>query len=91
VIHTVGPVYHAGQDRSGQLRGCYRNSLAVADELGAGTVAFPLISAGIYRWPAEDAIQQALTALRAADTRVHTTRLVLFEADTYELARKLLD
>jgi O-acetyl-ADP-ribose deacetylase (regulator of RNase III) len=91
VIHTVGPVYHAGQDRSGQLRGCYRNSLAVADELGAATVAFPLISAGIYRWPAEDAIRQALTALRAADTRVHTTRLVLFEADRYELARKLLD
>jgi O-acetyl-ADP-ribose deacetylase (regulator of RNase III) len=53
-------------------------------------VAFPLISAGIYRWPAEDAIAQALTALRAAATRVGTARLVLFELDRYELARTLL-
>jgi O-acetyl-ADP-ribose deacetylase (regulator of RNase III) len=90
VIHTVGPVYHEGQDRSGLLRGCYTSSLAVADQLGAGTVAFPLISAGIYGWPVEDAIRQALTALRGADTAVATARLVLFDTDTYQLARKVL-
>jgi O-acetyl-ADP-ribose deacetylase (regulator of RNase III) len=90
VIHTVGPVYNADRDRSGELRACYTSSLAVADELGAATVAFPLISAGIYRWPAEDAIAQALTALRTAATRVGTARLVLFEPDRYELARRLL-
>jgi O-acetyl-ADP-ribose deacetylase (regulator of RNase III) len=91
VIHTVGPVYNAHRDRSGELRDCYRNSLAVADELGAETVAFPLISAGIYRWPAEDAIRQALTALCTAETKVRAARLVLFEADKYELARTLVD
>lgn len=86
VIHTVGPVYSAAEDRSEQLRDCYRNALRVADELGAETVSFPLISSGIFGWPADDAIRQALAALRGTPTRVATARLVLFEADRYEMA-----
>jgi O-acetyl-ADP-ribose deacetylase (regulator of RNase III) len=78
VIHTVGPVYSRTEDRSPLLRACYANALRVADELGATSVAFPLISAGIYGWPAEDAVRQALAVLRGAETGVATARLVLF-------------
>jgi O-acetyl-ADP-ribose deacetylase (regulator of RNase III) len=67
VVHTVGPVFSAGEDRSELLRACYTNSLRVADELGAESIAFPLISAGIYRWPVDDAVRQALAVLRAAE------------------------
>ena len=90
VIHTVGPVFSAGADRSTVLRDCYANSLAVADELGATTVAFPLISAGVYGWPVDDAVRQALTVLRAATPmRVTEARLVLFGADTYATAERI--
>jgi O-acetyl-ADP-ribose deacetylase (regulator of RNase III) len=90
VVHTVGPVFSAGEDRSALLRDCYANSLRVADELGAETVAFPLISAGIYGWPVEDAARQALTVLRA-DTPAHVVeaRLVLFGAGTFEIAGRV--
>ena len=90
VIHTVGPVHDASRDQSATLRSCYMRSLAVADELGAQTVAFPLISAGAYGWPLEDAARQALTALREAETAVEEARLVLFGEATYQLARRVL-
>jgi O-acetyl-ADP-ribose deacetylase (regulator of RNase III) len=90
VVHTVGPVYSAQEDRSALLRSCYASSLAVADELGAATVAFPLISAGVYGWPAEDAVRQALTVLRAARPATLTeARLVLFSAATYATALRV--
>ncbi|SCG56984.1 O-acetyl-ADP-ribose deacetylase [Micromonospora coxensis] len=92
VVHTVGPVHSATEDRSGLLRDCYANSLAVADGLGAATVAFPLISAGVYGWPVDDAVRQALTVLRAAEPATVTeARLVLFGADTYATARRVCD
>ncbi len=90
VIHTVGPVYTASEDRSHLLRDCYRNSLEVADRLGAATVAFPLISAGVYGWPADDAVRQALAAIRATATRVAEIRLVLFGESTYRLAQRIV-
>ena len=75
------------EDRSALLRDCYANSLRVADDLGALSVAFPLISAGVYGWPVDDAVAQALAVLHAA-TPVNGTeaRLVLFGADTYATA-----
>ncbi|MEH0822884.1 MULTISPECIES: O-acetyl-ADP-ribose deacetylase [unclassified Micromonospora] len=87
VVHTVGPVFSPREDRSALLRDCYANSLRVADGLGATGIAFPLISAGIYGWPVDDAVAQALTVLHAA-TPAHVTeaRLVLFGADTYATA-----
>ena len=87
VVHTVGPVFSPREDRSALLRDCYANSLRVADGLGATGIAFPLISAGIYGWPVDDAVAQALTVLHAA-TPEHVTeaRLVLFGADTYATA-----
>ena len=89
VIHTVGPVHAKTKDHSGLLRSCYTTSLAVADELGATTVAFPLVSSGIYGWPKDDAIRQALRAMRSADTAVRTATLVLFDAATLELANRI--
>ncbi|MFU8853086.1 O-acetyl-ADP-ribose deacetylase [Micromonospora sp. SL1-18] len=90
VIHTVGPVFSPREDRSVLLRDCYASSLTVADALDAQTVAFPLISAGIYGWPVEDAVRQALSVLHAA-TPKHVTeaRLVLFGADTYAVAERV--
>ena len=88
VVHTVGPVHSASEDRSESLRSCYATSLRVADELGAGSIAFPLISAGIYRWPVDDAVRQALTVLRVAEpTHIRRAALVLFGAETAATAR----
>ena len=89
VIHTVGPVYDTARDQSATLRSCYTRSLAVADELGAGVVAFPLVSAGAYGWPLEDAIRQALAAMREAETSVDEARLVLFGSETFALAQRV--
>jgi O-acetyl-ADP-ribose deacetylase (regulator of RNase III) len=89
VIHTVGPLYNPAIDQTAVLRSCYAMSLAVADDLGAATVAFPLISSGAFGWPVEDAIRQALLALGASATRVEEARLVLFDARTLAIASRL--
>jgi O-acetyl-ADP-ribose deacetylase (regulator of RNase III) len=89
VIHTVGPVYDPGRDLSATLRSCYTASLAVADELGARTLAFPLISSGAFGWPLDDAVGQALAALRSAETAVEEARLVLFGEATLAAARRV--
>jgi O-acetyl-ADP-ribose deacetylase (regulator of RNase III) len=89
VIHTVGPVYSRQVDRAEQLRACYVNSLRVADELGADSVAFPLVSAGIYGWPVEDAARQALTAITGAQTKVDEVHLVLYDTRAYEAASRV--
>jgi len=91
VIHTVGPVHTTREDRSDLLRSAYAESLMVADELGAETVAFPLISAGVYGWPKKDAVRQALTALGSAPTSVERATLVLYDAATLELAERVRD
>ncbi|MEU5887023.1 O-acetyl-ADP-ribose deacetylase [Streptomyces sp. NPDC047461] len=83
VIHTVGPVFSPSEDRSGLLASCYRESLRVADELGARTVAFPAISTGVYRWPMRDAARIAVATVRAAETDVEEIRFVLFDEDAY--------
>ena len=87
VIHTVGPVYSRSEDRSPLLRSAYTRSLQVADSLGALRVSFPLISAGVYGWPAADAVHQAVTAARAADTLVQTVLFVAFSDEIAELFR----
>src|SRR4051794_14664113 len=82
VVHTAGPIWSASEDRSPVLRSCYASSLRVADGLGARTVAFPAISAGIYGWPLDDAARQAVAAVRAAEVdHVTEVRFVLFSAE----------
>jgi O-acetyl-ADP-ribose deacetylase (regulator of RNase III) len=84
VIHTVGPVFSTTEDRSGLLASCYRESLRVAVELGARTVAFPAISTGVYGWPMDDGARIAVETVRAADTTVEEVRFVLFDERAYE-------
>ena len=83
VIHTVGPVYSATEDRSATLASAYRRSLEVADELGAASVAFPAISAGTYGWPMGDAARIAVETIRAAASRVELVRFVAFSPGAF--------
>lgn len=91
VIHVVGPNYKAGERDRSLLVSCYTNALAVADELGARSVAFPLISAGIYGWPKDDAIRAAVDTLTSTLTSVTEARIVAFGRQTYEAVRHFSD
>ncbi|MFF2551086.1 O-acetyl-ADP-ribose deacetylase [Nocardia sp. NPDC058058] len=84
VIHTVGPVWSDTEDRSELLASCYRESLRVAAELGAESVAFPAISTGIFRWPMDDGARIAIETVRGAVTTVAQVRFVLFGDDAYQ-------
>jgi O-acetyl-ADP-ribose deacetylase len=79
VIHTVGPVYSKNEDRSSILASCHTESLRVADDLGARTVAFPAISTGVYGYPIDEAAAVAIEAVRTARTTVEEIRFVLFD------------
>lgn len=85
VIHVVGPDYNAGERDRSLLTSCYANALGVADELAASTLAFPLVSAGVYGWPKADAVAAAVETLRSTPTQVEEARLVAFGRATYEL------
>jgi O-acetyl-ADP-ribose deacetylase (regulator of RNase III) len=91
VIHTVGPVYSARDDRSAVLASCYEQSLRVADELGARVVAFPAVSAGIYGWPAESAARIALATVTRTPSGLEEARFVLFTEDMLATFRAVLD
>ena len=91
VIHTVGPVYAKTKDKSDILASCYRESLRVADEIGATSVAFPAISAGIYGWPMDSATQIAVNTVLDTDTTVETVVFVPFSADAEAAFRAALD
>ena len=85
IIHVVGPNYRIGQTDRSLLTSCYRRAREVADELGVRTIAFPLISAGIYGWPMDDAIDAAVETLRATPTEVEMARIVAVGRSTYDL------
>jgi O-acetyl-ADP-ribose deacetylase (regulator of RNase III) len=91
VIHVVGPNHSAGETDRSLLVSCYANALAVADELGARTVAFPLVSAGIYGWPKDDAVAAAVDTLRSTATAVEEARVVAFDEATYRAVRDRLE
>ncbi len=88
IIHTVGPVWHGGTVGEPEtLAACYRSALAVADEVGARSIAFPAISTGVYGFPLGQAAELAVTTARAADTDVTLIRFIAFDGVT--LARYL--
>ncbi|MEV1019352.1 O-acetyl-ADP-ribose deacetylase [Streptomyces sp. NPDC050264] len=85
VIHTVGPRWSATEDRTELLASCYRESLRIAAELGARTVAFPAISTGIYGWPLDDGARIAVGTVRAAaPSVVEEVRFVVFDDRAHE-------
>ena len=83
VVHVVGPVWRPNEERSHLLASCYREALRVADELGARTVAFPAVSAGIYGWPMASAADIAVDVVRSTETSVEEVRFVLFNEEAY--------
>jgi O-acetyl-ADP-ribose deacetylase len=91
VIHVVGPNRNAGQTDRSLLTSCYARALEVADELGARTVAFPLVSAGVYGWDRDDAVAAALEVFRTAATDVEEARMVAFGRSAYDAIRAQLD
>jgi O-acetyl-ADP-ribose deacetylase (regulator of RNase III) len=90
VVHVVGPNWNRGERDRSLLVSCYRRALVVADELGAASIAFPLISAGAYGWPKGDAVAAAVDTLRETPTRVEAARLVAFDATTYDVIGRAL-
>ncbi|MFD4528653.1 O-acetyl-ADP-ribose deacetylase [Streptomyces sp. NPDC058470] len=84
VIHTVGPVWQGPGSDSSLLASCYRESLRVADELSARTVAFPAISTGVFRWPMEEAAHIAVETVRDTEAAVEEVRFVLFDERAYK-------
>jgi O-acetyl-ADP-ribose deacetylase (regulator of RNase III) len=91
VIHTVGPIWPGpgaeADARRGLLVSAYRNSIRVASELGAASVAFPAISAGVYGWPADDAALVALETAARSDAAPDLMRFVLFSERMREAFR----
>jgi O-acetyl-ADP-ribose deacetylase len=90
VIHTVGPVFAASADPAGELASCHTESLRVADELGARTVAFPAISTGAFGYPIDEAAAVAVRAVRGADTQVEEVRFVLFGREAFDAFERAL-
>ena len=90
VIHVVGPNRNAGQTDPALLESCYREALRVADELGVRTLAAPLVSAGVYGWPLDDAARIAVETVRAAPTQVRLVRFVAFGPDAEQALRAAL-
>lgn len=90
VIHTVGPVWAKSADRSDLLRSCHVESLRVADEVGARSIAFPAISTGLYRWPLADAARIAVATVQSTPSTVDDLRFVVFDARAEDAFRSAL-
>ena len=93
VIHTVGPVWHGGKSEEREkLTSCYKKSLELAKEHNCATVAFPLISAGVYGYPKEQALTVAVETIRAflMNNEMSIT-LVLFDAEACQIAKELFE
>ena len=91
VLHTVGPIWHGGKDGEREkLTSCYKKSLELALKHGCETVAFPLISAGVYGYPKNEALAVAVetirTFLKGHDMEVS---IVLFDGEAWQIAREL--
>jgi O-acetyl-ADP-ribose deacetylase (regulator of RNase III) len=96
VVHAVGPIYRGGGSREAELLSlCFANSLRLAAEHGARTIAFPAISCGAYGYPAAEAAAVAIDALREglahrSGASIERVRLVLFSPELLEVFEKAL-
>ncbi|MBW3162972.1 O-acetyl-ADP-ribose deacetylase [Ferrimonas balearica] len=92
VIHTVGPIWQGGdQNEARQLAHCYQNSLVLAEEIGANSIAFPCISTGIYGYPADRAARIALDVMQAWTDRMQLTVCCFRESDLSHYHARLAD
>lgn len=94
VIHTVGPVWHGGNNRERELLGnCYRNSLLLAVQHNLTTIAFPNISTGVYRFPKPEAAAIAVEEVKKFllnNDSIETVLFVCFDEESYVIYQKLL-
>ena len=90
VIHTVGPVYyeHTPSEAETLLTACYENSLKLAEGNGLKTIAFPLISAGVYGYPQREAIKVAVETMKLHREEFDEITLVLFGEREYGYAKE---
>ena len=90
VIHTVGPVYyeHSPDESEALLTSCYNNSLDLAKEKGLKTIAFPLISAGVYGYPQREAIKVAIETMKLHQNDFDEITLILFGDREYGFAKE---
>lgn len=89
VIHTVGPIWMGGTyDEEAQLRSCYQKSLCLAKENHCSSVAFPLISAGVYGYPKEQAFQVAVEEIKHfLSENEMQVYVVIFDEKSYQLLK----
>ncbi|WP_300078206.1 O-acetyl-ADP-ribose deacetylase [Propioniciclava sp.] len=91
VVHTVGPNRHAGQTDPALLVSCFTRSLEVAAGLGAASLAFPAVSAGVYGWDVREVARIAVAAVSANPAPgVDDVRFVLFSADALAAFEEVL-
>ena len=90
VIHVVGPNYRIGERDRALLVSCYANALRVADELQIRSIAFPLVSAGIFGWPKHDAVRAAVDTIRGTETSLAAAYLIAFDDATHQLVSRAL-
>lgn len=90
VIHTVGPIYfeHSAAEAEALLTSCYESSLKLAKEKGLKTIAFPLISAGVYGYPQRDAIRVAVETMKLHAEEFEELTLVLFGEREFGFAKE---
>ena len=90
VIHTVGPIYyeHTPAEAQALLTSCYENSLKLAKEKGLKTIAFPLISAGVYGYPQREAIKVAVETMKLHRDEFEEITLVLFGEREFGFAKE---
>lgn len=91
VIHAVGPVWHGGgKGEEALLIACYNNSLKIALEKGLKSIAFPLISAGVYGYPKEKAIKVAMSTIKDfLENHELKVSLVVFDQETFDMAKNI--
>ena len=91
VVHAVGPVWHGGTaGEPATLRRAYERAFALAQGVGARSIAFPAISTGVYGYPKDDAARIAVDTVRAASTEVEAVQLVAFSTDDLRRYEALL-